>query len=422
MKSFLRLLSTLLLVVFFVSSGTTNGVAHAQDSQDSHVEQLKKEMVLKFMEDHPELNSKFFDLLLVMNGLKENYVDSKSYEEYLDLALKGMAEGLDPYSTVFIGKEAEQYMDSMKEQVHAGVGMTIAKFGKEIYVVSVVSGSPAEKAGLEPGDIILKVITKDGDQILYGLNTEQVVSFIRGPENTEVALEIRARRYQKPRIVKIIRKKITYPSVESKQLANQIGYIKISSFERETPERFLGLLKGMSRNKGLIIDLRGNPGGLLDSVTQILGYFIGPDKTIVTERRMIEKGVMEEGVVVTSTAKEYYPPRVVVLIDNFSASASEIMAGNMKYYKVATLMGVRTFGKALVQDTFDADISEHDPDKSKLLVKVTIARYFLPDGQDIQGSGVQPDIEVEQAENFRAYNRGTKKDLQLQQAIKFLRK
>lgn len=137
---------------------------------------------------------------------------------------------------------------------------------------------------------------------------------------------------------------------------------------------------------------------------------------------MIEKGVMEEGVVVTSTAKEYYPPRVVVLIDNFSASASEIMAGNMKYYKVATLMGVRTFGKALVQDTFDADISEHDPDKSKLLVKVTIARYFLPDGQDIQGSGVQPDIEVEQAENFRAYNRGTKKDLQLQQAIKFLRK
>lgn len=268
MKSFLRLLSTLLLVVFFTFSGVANSVVRAQDSQDSHVEQLKKEMVLKFMEDHPELNSKFFDLLLVMNGLKENYVDSKSYEEYLDLALKGMAEGLDPYSTVFIGKEAEQYMDSMKEQVHAGVGMTIAKFGKEIYVVSVVSGSPAEKAGLEPGDIILKVITKDGDQILYGLNTEQVVSFIRGPENTEVALEIRARRYQKPRIVKIIRKKITYPSVESKQLANQIGYIKISSFERETPERFLGLLKGMSRNKGLIIDLRGNPGGLLDSVTQ----------------------------------------------------------------------------------------------------------------------------------------------------------
>lgn len=419
MKGLLKSFSVFIFVGFFTLSGIPTSIVFAQDS---HVEKHKKEMVLKFIEEHPELNSKFFDLFLVMNGLKENYVDSKSYEEYLDLALKGMVEGLDPYSTVFMGKEAEQFFGSLKEQVSAGIGIRIGKFGKEIYVMSVVSGSPAEKAGLEPGDVILKVFVKDGNLSLYGLSTEEVANFVRGPENTEVVLEIMARRYQKPRVVKIIRKEITYPSIESKQLPNKVGYIKIVSFEKETPERFLGALKFMNRSRGLIIDLRGNPGGTLDSVSKILGYFIGPGQVIMIEKKRLEKDVTGENMVVTSTAKQDYSSKVVVLIDNFSASASEIMAGNMKYYKLATLLGVRTFGKALVQGSFDADVSEHEPEKSKLLVKVTTARYLLPNRKDIQGVGIEPDIEVEQAENFRTYDSRTKKDFQFQQAMQFLKK
>ncbi len=415
MKGLLRVFSVFVLVGVFSFSGVFNGIVCAQDSQ---TEKHKKEMVLGFMDDHPELNSKFFDLFLTMTVLQSAYVDKKSFEEYLNLAIKGMAEGLDPYSNIFIGEEAERFSESLKEKTGAGIGITTVRFGKEIYVASVVSGSPAEKAGLEPGDRIVKA----GDKKLYGLSVEEAANLIRGPENEEVSLEINARRYQKPRVVKIIRKKITYPSVEAKQLANRVGYIKISSFGVETPERLREALRSMKENNGLVIDLRGNPGGLLGSVAKILGYFVGPGKVIMVEKKRTEKNLVEEKMSVTATTKENYPSKVVVLIDNFSASASEIMAGNLRHYKVATLMGVRTFGKALVQASFDIDTTDHVPDKSKLLVKVTIAKYLLPNGQDISGSGVGPDIEVEQAENFRIYERRTKKDLQFRQAVKFLRK
>lgn len=407
MKGLLKSFPVFVLVGFFTFSGITNDVARAQDS---HLEKQKKEAVIKFMEDHPELNSKFFDLISSMDILSQTYVDKKSFEEYLNLAIKGMAEGLDSYSDVLIGGEYESLLNSTKEQTRAGIGITIVKFGKEVYVASVVSGSPAERAGLEQGNMIVKA---DGKK-LYGLSLEEASGLIRGPENEAVVLEVRSIHHQKPQVITIVRKNITYPSVESKQLSHKIGYIKISSFGTETPERVRGMLRAMSGNRGLIIDLRGNPGGRLDSLADILGYFIGARQPIIIQRDRNGDFSVE-----TKTNKENYPTKVVVLIDNFSASASEIMAGNLKYYKVANLIGVRTFGKALVQGFFDIDSSKHEQDKSKLMVKVTVARYLLPGGEDIQDVGVEPDTEVLQAENFRIYNRGTQKDIQFQRALKF---
>ena len=395
------------LVIFLLLFVQINFI-HTQPTQEE-----KRQAVQEFIEKHPELVSKFFDLLVVMETVKTNYVDEKNREEILNLAIKGMANGLDPYGYVFIDKEAQDFLQSMKEMTRVGVGMSISKLGQDIYVMSVVKGSPAGDAGIEPGDLIVKV----NDKSLFGLNSDQVANLIKnGAENTEVILETKSRRYQKPQILTVTRKIITYPSVESRQLDNQTGYIKILSFESETPQRFLKELESLKGNRGLIIDLRGNPGGLLNSVSKILGYFVGPWKTII-----VEKGRTTQTEIKTLAFKKNYPQNVVVLINNFSASASEIMAGNMKYYKIATLIGVRTFGKALVQDSFDVDMSKHDKDKTQLLVKLTIRRYLLPNRQDISSSGVEPDIEIEQGENFREYDYTTANDIQFQKAIEFLK-
>ncbi len=400
-----------LMMVLFVALLALQSVVCTQSNNHSTDEQKRQEVVA-FLQAHPELATKFFELVIVMETVRSQYVDPKTREEVLNMAIKGMAEELDPYSDVFIGKEAKSFYDSMREATYAGIGVTVQKFRNDVFIMSVAESSPAGNAGLEPGDSITAV---NGEKV-FNLNLDQVVAKIRGEPNTAVELEISSRRFQKPQIIRITRQSITYPSVSSRQLVDSIGYIKINSFESETPQRFSEQLRRLRGNRGLVVDLRGNPGGMLGSVSQILGYFIGPGRTVIVEKRKTDQ--IE---VATDNHVEEHPPRVVILINNFSASASEIMAGNMKHYQVATLIGVRTFGKALVQTTFDIDTSAHEEGQSNLVAKVTTARYLLPNGQDISKTGVDPDIEVEQAENFRLYDLGTERDAQFQRALEFLR-
>lgn len=398
------------VTVLFVAFLSLQAIVCAQSAHPT--DEQKRREVAAFLQAHQELASKFFDLLVVMETVKSQYVDPKTSEEVLNMAIKGMAEELDPYSDVYIGKEAKAFYDSMREITQAGVGMTVQKFRNDVFVMSVVQGSPAGNAGLEPGDAITGV---NGEKV-FNWTLDQVVAKIRGEPNTTIELEISSSRFQKPQVVRITRQRITYPSVSSRELAGNVGYIKIDHFEIETPQRFREQLRALRGVRGLIIDLRGNPGGLLSSVVQTLGYFVGPDQTII-----VKKEKTRETKVATVDPQVEHPPNVVILINNFSASASEIMAGNMKHYKAATLIGMRTFGKALVQSIFDMDKSVHEEDQSNLILKITTARYVLPNGQDISKSGVDPDIEVEQAENFRLYDLGTERDLQFQRALEFLR-
>ena len=373
----------------------------------------KKQEVQKFLDAHPELVSKFYDLISVLDRVEDFYVDEKSKEELINLALKGMVSGLDPYSNLLIDKEASDAAGSFgAEDKYVGVGMSIMKLGRDFVITSVFKNSPAQKAGLEPGDIILKVNNKD----VSSMSSLEVRNLIRGKADTAVAIEIRSKRLQKPKTYTLVRQSVVFASVDATEFG-EYGYVKINQFVEETPDRLKKALKQFQGKKGLILDLRDNPGGLVNSVNEITGLFVGSDKLTIT---MKGRGAYLSHEVRTGVQKEIYPTKVVILVNNFSASASEILAGTLQYHQVAKVIGVRTFGKAVGQSVWG--MASDDAGNVRLLLSLTTFRYYLPDGRSISDTGVVPDIEVEQPEGFRIYEYGTKKDLQLQKALEFLHK
>lgn len=409
MKKINRLIAILTLAFSLNLTGNVYGqiVLTPLDPSD------KKQAVQKFLDEHPELVFKFYDFISVLNSVEGFYVDEKSKEELLNLAMKGMVSGLDPYSHLLIDKEASDANTSLgTEDKYVGIGMSIIKLGRDCIITSVFKNSPAQKAGLEPGDIILKVNNQD----VSGLSSLGVSKLVRGEVGTVVSVEIRSKRFQKPRSFRLTRASMVYASVDTTDLG-KYGYVKISRFVKETPERLKEALKQFQGKKGLIIDLRDNPGGLLDSVNEIAGLFMGSGKTTIIMKERYEQLTRE---LQTEDQKEKYPERVVVLVNNFSASASEVLAGALQYHQVAKIIGVRTFGKAVGQSVLG--MANDDAGNVRLLLSLTTFKYFLPDGRSISDTGVVPDVEVEQADNFRIYEYGTKKDRQLQEAIKFLKK
>ncbi len=408
----MRKISRLFVVLALIFS-LTQGIAFAQVTLVPVDPQDKKQEILGFLEAHPELITKFHDLISIFYGIENTYVDEKSKEEIADLAMKGMVSGLDPYSRLMIGQEAIDATKSFgTEDKYVGVGMSIMKLGRECVITSVFKNSPAQKAGLEPGDFILKVDKRD----VSDLSSSEIVNMVKGDAGTAVYIEVTSKRFQKPRTFLLTRANVIYASVDTTDLG-KYGYVKINHFVEETPNRIKEALEQFRDKKGLVLDLRDNPGGLVVSVNEIIGFFVGKGQTTI-----ITKGRMEQfnDELKTDVERNKYPAKVVVLVNNFSASASEILAGNLQYYKVAKVLGVRTFGKAVGQSTWT--VAYDDKGNIRLFLALTTFRYFLPDGRSISDTGVVPDAEVEQPENFRIYQYGTKKDRQLQEAIKFLKK
>ena len=296
-------------------------------------------------------------------------------------------------------------------------------------MVEAFEGFPAHEAGIEPGDMIKTVNGKD----VYGMNPDIVRSLIVGPTGTTVSVEIDSPRLSKPTTVELTRRDIKVASVVAKELDDKTMYIKVRAFKEpeETAAEFFDALVGASRGDRLIIDLRNNGGGAVNTVVDMVGDFIGPDKVVMIEKKRDGRAhpYKTEN---TGTTPVAYPKKVVILVNNDSASASEIMAGSLQYYGVATIIGVRTFGKARVQQYLDLEKSDHVMDENtRLLMGITTGRYFLPGGEDGKGDkigkditnvGVEPDIEVEQPDGFRGYEYGTLRDAQLQAAIEFLKK
>lgn len=405
-------------------------VSDQNQSEQIPEDQLKKVIlsyIIAGIDDVKTLDNLLY-LFRLIREVEINYVDRKTSAELVELAMRGMISGLDPNSYLIFGDDELKLMKEnfgKERRYKGGVGITIGIFNRNVFIIEVLDGTPAFKAGLEPGDVITKI---DGKNV-FGLNLDAVVNLIGGDEGMLVALEIRSPRFQKPKLISLRREKISVQSIFYKNIGRDVAYIQIKQFVEETPARFISALNQSRGKKSMILDLRGNLGGRFDIVVPMLEYLLGPGKDV-----LVIKG--SEGIQSFHTSSfnrlrgpyfvysEDFPRKIVVLVDNFSASASEIMAGALQYYKFATIIGVRTFGKATVQTILGINIASeiYDFNSANMILTVTTDRYFLPDNQNISANGIVPDIEVEQPDDFRLYERGTKRDLQLQEAIKLLRK
>lgn len=348
----------------------------------------------------------FMKLLQIKSILTQRYLTEVDPDTLYDGAFKGMAASLnDPYTVYMTEKE---YQDFMTETTgnYAGIGLVVsADENGNIRVVSPIKGSPAEAAGVKASDIIIAV----DDKPVSGKDLDAAVAMMKGPAGTMVKVTVTREGVDQPISFNIKRDIIKLKTVSYEKLEDDIGYIRLTMFDEHTDEDFSNAVKKLkSQNvKGIIIDLRDNPGGLLDVCVNIADEILPKGTIVYTEDR---NGKREYSY---SDDRSLGLP-LVVLVNGGSASASEILSGAIKDNGAGTLVGTKTFGKGLVQTMYKFD------DGSGL--KYTIAKYYTPKGTDIQGKGIAPDIVVElPKEVAQMTDIPRDKDTQLQKAIEVLK-
>jgi len=306
--------------------------------------------------------------------------EQKSDEELFYGAMKGMVAAWgDPYSR-FVDPDELKQEEIDIEGEYGGLGIYIGSRDGKILVISPIEGTPAHEVGLEPMDEIVKV----NDEVVLGWNINDVVKMLRGEPGTNVTVWVRREGHDELLRFDITRELIKIESVSQKRLTNDIAYIRIKHFTQKTAEEMLSALKVASETKakGLVLDLRNNPGGLLDASVAVADYFLDGGE-IVSIRGRVDKA----NEIFTAKPGTAFDGPMAVLINEGSASASEIVAGALKDRERAVLVGEKSFGKGSVQTLFRL------PDGSGLFV--TIAKYYTPSGVMIDGVGVEPDIVVE---------------------------
>lgn len=359
------------------------------------------------VEDHQVVDDATADKITEIS----QYLDAYYYEDYdiedvRNSLLDGMVAGLDDPYTVYYTPEEYQSLQVSITGTYYGIGAGLSQDAKtmEVTISKVYEGTPAEEAGLRKDDQIISV---DGTQA-NSMEVTQLVQLIRGEEGTTVHLEIYRASDLSNFSVDVERRNVQLPSVAGEMLDGNIGYIQISEWQTNTPQQFNETVATLQEQgmQSMIIDVRDNPGGLLSSVSEVLDTIL-PEGTIVyTEDKYGNRTTL------TSDANCMNYP-MVVLINGNSASASEIFAGAIKDYNYGTLLGTTTFGKGIVQTTF--------PLKDGDALKITTAKYFTPNGVNIHGTGIDPDVELEY--EFLGPEDGTYEkqyDNQLQEAIKIL--
>lgn len=346
-----------------------------------------------------------FDLLWdVWSRVKNDYVHKNTPDTKLFYgALAGIVASLgDPYSVFLTPETSEKFHESLSGSFQ-GIGAEIGIKKNQLLIITPLPDTPADKAGLRTGDKILKI-----DRVnTAGMPLDEAVSKIRGKKGTTVVLTIYRDGEEKERDVSIVRSTIEVKSVTWKLLDDPtIGYVKVSNFNEDTEGRFQEAVNYMlgKRVKGIILDLRNNPGGFLDTAIQMAGYWVD-GQTVVIEQ--YDGDHREEFKARMNARLEKMP--TIVLVNEGSASASEIVSGALQDYGSATLVGMKTFGKGSVQDV--------KPLKDGSSVKLTVAKWLTPKGRMIDEEGIKPDIEVEiSKEDFEA-----NRDPQLQKATELLK-
>lgn len=320
--------------------------------------------------------------LRTMKLLKRNYNGEVDNHQLFDGALKGMVESVgDPY-TVYLNKKDFQQLSEMTVGSFGGIGIVFGKRGNDYVVISALEDNPGAKAGIKSGDIITAI----DDKSTREMNMEQVANKIRGKYGTTVTLELKDKE-GKLRKVNVVRAEIKNPSVAGQMLANtKIGYIRIAIFNENTGDDFAKKYAELEKQgmQALVLDLRGNPGGVFDAGVAVAGMLVpkGPIVSVVDKNG----NKYEE---TSSLEKVKYP--LAVLVDHGSASAAEIVAGAIKDTKSGKLFGTKTFGKGSVQSVYRLD--------SNTAVKITVAKYYTPSGVSIHNVGIEPDVKVELPED-----------------------
>lgn len=352
----------------------------------------------------------FEKLYTLKDKIDRYYIGEVDKDKMIEGAAKGMASSLkDPY-TVYMNEAEFSDFASQTGGSYVGLGLQIGAKEDKIVVISTFENSPAEKAGILKGDIIESV----NDITVAAQDMEKATSMMKGKAGEEVKLTL-SRQTRGTFEVKAKRAEIETVTVKSEIIENGIGYIQVSMFDEHTAANFEKALKDLSSKgmKSLVLDLRENPGGLLDQTVKMTSNFVAKGKNIVyTEDKQKKRnnydsvGGVAEGLPLT------------ILIDGGSASASEIFVGAIKDYGLGTLVGEKTFGKGVVQTTFYRD---QDGFGDGTALKVTISKYFTPNGQNIHGIGIMPDVEVVYPAELKEkpYNRSA--DPQIQKALEIAR-
>lgn len=327
----------------------------------------------------------------IMDVIQESFVGDKKLNTKILMqgALKGMMETLgDPHSNYFSKEGMEDFEDSIKGE-YTGVGMIIRKSPNEpVMVELLIEGTPAFNAGIRPKD---KLISIDGNQT-YNLEIGEASKLLKGKEGTSVEVEIYKESLKKIKKITLTRAKIKLESVSSKMLDNKIGYIKLTQFGDDVYSQVQKSLEKLQKDgmRGLIFDLRNNPGGRIDEAIKIGSMFIKKG-VIVSEREKSGKETVNK-----REGKYYGDFPLVVLINEGSASASEIVSGAIRDHKRGLLVGEKSFGKGSVQVLLPL------PDGDG--IKLTIAKYYTPNGENIHGIGIEPDVKVDENEDYLFYD------------------
>lgn len=352
--------------------------------------------------------SKYYNLFNLRNMLFSTYDGEIDDEKLLEGAMKGMADAIgDPYTVYMNQDEFVTFIESSQGSFY-GIGAQLGIRDNNVTIIAPVEGSPAEKAGLKAGDIILKV----DDYEVNELNTEAVVSRVRGEEGVPVTLTIKREGVEDPLEIKIVRAEIKTESVKGEILEDGIGYIQLTTFsDEEVSDKFVEKLNELKQQgmKKLILDLRGNPGGYLNECVEIASNFI-PEGEVITYT--IDK--YDKKVISNSLGGDAIGMPLVVLVDGGSASASEVVTGALRDYEVATIIGTRTFGKGIVQQ-----LRVLPNDMGGL--KVTTSKYYTPNGENIHGTGIEPNIVVEIPQEVLDMDYDRSIDPQFQKALEVIR-
>ncbi|MCB1923480.1 MAG: S41 family peptidase [Gammaproteobacteria bacterium] len=318
----------------------------------------------------------------VFGRIKNDYVEPVDDRKLLKYAIEGMLSGLDPHSAYL---DEDDYRDLRvgTSGEFGGLGIEVGMENGFIKVISPIDDTPAQRAGVLAGDLIIKL----DDKPVKGMTLDEAVKEMRGKPGTELRLTIVREGIDKPLVIKVVRDVIKTVSVKTRMLEPGFGYVRLSQFQARTPEDMLSGLGALKRKgggalKGLVLDLRNNPGGVLNAAVAISDAFLTNGTIVYTEGRIKDSQLKFKAA--PDDVLEGAP--IVVLVNGGSASASEIVAGALQDHKRAVIMGQQTFGKGSVQTIV--------PVNDRTAVKLTTARYFTPNGRSIQAEGIVPDIKL----------------------------
>tara|TARA_B100000767_G_scaffold178393_1_gene166665 strand:- start:1826 stop:2962 length:1137 start_codon:yes stop_codon:yes gene_type:complete len=340
----------------------------------------------------------------VLEKIKKDYVDEVDQSKIMDSAINGVLQSLDPYSA-YMSPELFKEMQTDTRGEFGGLGIEIGMEAGVVKVISPIDDTPASKAGIKAGDYIVKI----GKEQVQGKSLMEAVKLMRGPVGTSIDLTVRRKKVKKPLEFKIKRKIIEVKSVKSEVIGDEknLGYIRLKTFNQNSDEQILATIKKFEKNskiKAYVFDLRNNPGGLLTQAINITDFFLDDGEIVSTKGRNIS----ETRKFFARKGDEIKGKPIVVLINNGSASASEIFAGALKDHKRAIILGENSYGKGSVQSVI--------PLKNGGGMRLTISKYYLPSGKSISEVGVTPDIFVE--EEGKDFKINSEKDNQLNYAIK----